>query len=316
MRIRPSVRRALRPLVFRLRLAAQRAGRLVRPPAPWDGTHHPALLRFPPWSGETDGTFVCDFLGIKTDPRFRPRFRPQPKGALQTAYPPPHAAYFELVFVLQSVLDAGGGEGMRVMELGAGYGVWLVTAHRAMQLTAGQPVELIGVEMVPRHFEWMRQHLRFNGIDPDEHTLIQAAVSDHDGQAQFDPEPDPAHSYGQALSRRAHRGAVSVPCVDLARLLRERGPVDLLHVDIQGEELRALRHARSELDRLVGRLIVGTHSRRTHRALRRLLVGAGWEAVYDFGLRARARTPFGDVQFLDGLLACVNPRLPYPRSPI
>ena len=106
MRFRSSAKRALRPLVFRLRLGIQRLGRLVRPVVPWDGKHHPALLRFPPWSGQADGTFVYDFLGIKTDPRFRPQFRPQPAGSLQTAYPPPHNVYFELAFVLESVLEA------------------------------------------------------------------------------------------------------------------------------------------------------------------------------------------------------------------
>ena len=314
------MRRALRPLAFRLRSGARRLGHLLRPPRRWDGRHHPALLRFPPWSGEADGTFVYDFLGIKTDPRFRPQFRPQPPGPLETAYPPPHNVYFELVFVLEAVLAAADRPVLRVMELGAGYGVWLVTAHRAMQLSAGRPVELVGVEMVPRHFEWMRQHLRSNGIDPDSHTLIQAAVSDCDGEALFDPEPDPDLAYGQALSRRvpgarpgaagSRTGEVRVPCIDIRRLLREQRPVDLLHVDIQGEELRALRHAGPELNRCVARLIVATHSRGIHRGLRRLLDRAGWKPVYDYGLRSRARTPFGDVQFLDGLLAYSNPRLP------
>jgi hypothetical protein len=30
---------------------------------------------------------------------------------------------------------------------------------------------------------------------------------------------------------------------------------------------------------------------------------------WDFGVRSLARTPYGDVRFLDGLLAGVNPRV-------
>ena len=85
--------------------------------------------------------------------------------------------------------------------------------------------------------------------------------------------------------------------------------VDLLHADIQGEELRVLRHAQETLDRKVGRLITATHSRGIHRELRAMLVHSGWEPAFDFGFRKRERSAYGDVQFLDGLLAFVNPRL-------
>jgi len=79
-----------------------------------------------------------------------------------------------------------------------------------------------------------------------------------------------------------------------------------IHPGIQGEELRTLRHALPQLNRCVRRLIVATHSRRIHCALRRLLVAARWRRVYDFRLRARERTEFGDIQFLDGMLAFEN----------
>ncbi len=326
------LKRKLRPVAFAVRRARQRAGSLIRPPLAWDGRHHPALLRFEPWSGEADGTFVYDFLGIKTDPRFRPQFRPQPRGPLATDYPSPHAAYFELVFVLESVLAAAAAPRFSMLELGAGYGPWLVTADRAAKLSSGVATALIGVEMVPHHFRFMHEHLRNNGIDPAEHTLIHAAVSDFRGQVDYRPEIDLRVDYGQNVTRRipdeqsdleqvsrkaieqhgrpdarAGDDPVRVPCIRLRELLRERGPIDLVHVDVQGEELRALGDARDELNRRVRRLIVATHSRRIHLGTRRLIGGAGWSTVYDFGYRKRVRTEFGDIQFLDGLLAFVNP---------
>lgn len=309
----------LRPLVFRCRRAAQRLGRLVRPPVAWDRRHHPALLRFEPWRGEADGRFRHDFLGIKTDPKFRPQFSPDLPGPLQTSYPPPHNAYFELAFVLESLAAHPGSSRFTMIELGAGYGPWLVTAHRAEQLSTGRPVDLVGVEMVPQHYEWMRQHLGNNGIDPDEHRLIHAAVSDHHGEALYQPERDADFDFGQhVIGRRSARpgeqetptddplAPVWVPCISLSGLLRDYDRVDLMHVDIQGEELRAIGSAMEELCTRVGGVIVATHSRRIHRELRKMLTGAGWECRYDFRLRKRERTPFGDVQFLDGLLAFVN----------
>jgi FkbM family methyltransferase len=269
---------------------------------------------------------VYDFLGIRTDPSFRPHFRPQPTGPIKTTYPVPDYTYFELVFVLQAVLDAEHRDRFRMMELGAGYGPWLVTAHRAMELSLGRPVDLIGVEMVPQHFLWMQAHLRENGIEPRHHTLIHGAVSDFDGEAVYRPEAGVAGDFGQRVIGRTSATAspppggvdqgsaatvsplepVRVPCVSLLRRLEELEHVDLLHVDIQGEELRTLRHALPQLNRCVRRLIVATHSRRIHRSLRRLLVAARWRRVYDFRLRARERTEFGDIQFLDGMLAFEN----------
>jgi len=305
-----ALRRLARPLVFRARLAWRAVDRRLRPPRPWDGRHHPVLAHFPPWSGRADGNHLHDFLGVRTDPRFRPQFRPDPAGPLETAYPPPHAGYFELVFVLEAALAGARAGRFHLMELGAGYGPWMVTAHQALRrLGADAEVRLTGVEMVPHHFEWLQQHFRTNGIDPARHRLIRAATSDRTGEGHYVPEPDPGWDFGQRLREAQARPAagalrpVVVRTVTLTDLLADVDRVDLLHVDIQGHEERVLRHAIDAVDAKVERLIVATHSRRIHRGLRDLLRERGWVAVYDFGFRARARTEFGDVQFLDGLLA-------------
>ena len=329
MSLSVGLKRALRPLAFRLRQTLDRAGRILRPPASWDGRHHPALLQFTPWEGRADGRFQYDFLGVKTDPRFRPQIRPDPPGPLKTGYPAPYAGYFELAFVLESLAEAACADRFTILELGAGYGPWMVTAHRARELTSAKPINLVGVEMVPRHYEWMHVHLTNNGIDPGRHRLIHAAVSDVDGEALYLPEENPWLDYGQSLIRRRRleaegeapipaeparttardaetHGPVRVPAIELARLLRDQQRVDLMHADIQGEERRALPAAIDELNLRVHRLIVATHSNRIHRELRRLLAEAGWRIVFDFRCRKRERTAYGDVKFLDGLLACVN----------
>jgi FkbM family methyltransferase len=266
-----------------------------------------------------DGRFVYDSLGVRTDPRFRPQFRPQPAGPLKTEHPRPQPEYLELVFVLDSVATGAGRGDLTVVELGAGYGRWLVAAHHAARRVADCGVRLVGVEMVPRHFDWMHDHLRNNGIDPAAHRLIHAAVSDRDGQAWYRPDPDPAAAYGLSVYHRGPGGAepavpagtgpVRVPCIELAGLLRELEAVDLLHCDIQGEELPAVGSSLDELGSRVRRLLVATHSSAIHRRLRAMLAEARWELRYDFRPRRRERTPHGDVRFLDGLLACVNPAL-------
>ena len=251
--------------------------------------------------------------------------KPHPSGPLELAHPTPYAPYFELVFVLESIVAARESPHYTMIELGAGYGPWMVTAASAWRSLVDKPVRLVGVEMVPHHFEWLHQHFRNNGIDPAEQKIIQAAVSDTKGEATYMAEPDLRMDFGQHLIARglARRGAstpgperlhepVRVPCVTLPDLLSDLDDVDLIHIDIQGEEARVLRHAAPQLNEKVTRLIVATHSRTIHAALRRQMSTAGWTTVYDFGYRQRARTPFGDVQFLDGLLAFVNPERGQP----
>jgi FkbM family methyltransferase len=61
------------------------------------------------------------------------------------------------------------------------------------------PVHLIAVEAEPSHFEWISRHLEDNGINAFEQTLVNAAVSDSEGEVRFQIG-DPNHWYGQHIS--------------------------------------------------------------------------------------------------------------------
>ena len=304
----------MRPLVERGRRAAQRVSHWIRPWQAWTGAHHPVLADLEPWSGETDGTWVYDALGVRTDPRYRAQFRPQPKGRVETKHPAPFAPYFELVFVLEAVRAAKPGQPFEMVELGAGYGAWLATVFKAAERFGVREVRLTGIEMVPQHVAWMKEHLRNNGADPDEHRILHGAVSDVDGTAVYLPGTEA--DFGQRVrQRRAGIGArqdgvgIRVPCWSLESLLKEHLRVCLIHCDIQGEEGRVFRPAVELVKRKVERLLISTHSNSIHRDLRRRFRAAGFETVYDFPVRSRVRTEYGDVQFLDGLLCLINPHL-------
>jgi FkbM family methyltransferase len=305
MRLPGPFRALLRPIVERGRRAAQRISQWIRPWQPWTGEHHPVLADLEPWSGETDGTWVYDSIGVRTDPRYRPQFRPQPRGRIETKHPSPYAPYFELVFVLEAVKAAKPGQAFEMVELGAGYGAWLATASKAAERFGIRDVRLTGLEMVPEHVAWMKEHLRNNGADPDEHRILHGAVSDVDGEVVF--LPDAEADFGQRISRRG--AGVRVPSWSLASLLKDQPRVSLIHCDIQGEEGRVFRAAVDLVQQKVERLLISTHSNSIHRDLRSRLLAAGFEVVYDFPVRSRARTEYGDVQFLDGLLCLINSRL-------
>ena len=63
-----------------------------------------------------------------------------------------------------------------MITLGAAWGAQAVGAYRAMQLVNPLPCKLVAVEPEPKNYEWMTQHMRSNGIDPDDHWLVQAAI--------------------------------------------------------------------------------------------------------------------------------------------
>lgn len=297
----------LRPLVHRGRNARERVSKLIRPWRPWTGVHHPVLAEFEPWSGETDGTWVWDSIGVRTDPRFRMQMRPQPKGRVVTKHPQPYSPYFELVFVLEAVRATRTGEAFDMIELGAGYGAWLAVAFKAAQRLGIRDVRLTGLEMVPEHFAWMKQHLRNNGADPETQRLLHGAVSDIDGRVAYRPEPEA--DFGQSVRRDAGPQAPSVPCWSLRTLLSDHERVSLIHCDIQGEEKRVFPPAMEPLRSTVQRVLISTHSNAIHRRLRKCFRAAGFQPVYDFPVRSRVRTEYGDVRFLDGLLCFKNPRL-------
>ncbi len=236
------LRQTARPSVHALRRARARVRNRLWPAQAWDGVHHPVLDRFPRWSGESDGLFHHDFLGIRTDPRFKGYFTPDPPGPVAPDYPAPGPSYFELVFVLDSVVRSceSHSRPFTMLELGAGYGPWLVTAHRAVQIISPRSVQLVGVEMNPRHVGYLRDHLVTNGVDPTNCEIHHAAISDVDGSAMFLAEPDPNLAYGQRILRRfGDRSTAAeapdvqhVPCLRLEPLLDERGIVDLIHMDV------------------------------------------------------------------------------------
>ena len=308
------LRRSARPLVRRARAAGRSLAAWIRPTVAWNGRHHPVFEKFPRWRGSADGHFLYDFLGVRTDPEFRVQFRADPRGPAEPDYPRPGPVYFETMFVLEAVLAAAARTRppFTVVELGAGYGPWLVFAHAAMQRIRPGPTRLVGVEMLEEHLARMRRHFVNNGLDPDEHTLVHGAAGERDGTAHYVPDPDPGEAYGHAVARREGLGAVEVPRIGLATLLEPLSHVDLMHVDVQGEEERIVGSAARLLRSHVARLLVATHDAGIHRRLRRLLLGDGWRLVADHGVRSRERTELGTVVFLDGMLGFVNPALDPP----
>ncbi len=295
--------------------------------------HHPVFYNFTPYAGSVDSGFQVDCLGVMTNCDFWAAAVPSPP-TIKTDYPAVDDEYFEWIDLLESVVAAK--EQYQMIELGAGFGRWSMRAARAVALYRPIPIRLTAVEAEPRHFCWLTQHFRHNNIDPDEHDLIQAVVSDSSGEALFyvgmpdDGKDRPDQWYGQrvaksyeAIDRETHDDyegfetirlksgwkSIRVRSLVLTEVMSKMDRVDLIDLDVQGEELKVITAAIRDIDKKVARLHIGTHGGEIEDGLRSLLTHDGWRCLADYTGMATNQTPWGPVKFEDGVQSWVNPRM-------
>jgi FkbM family methyltransferase len=297
--------------------------------------HHVVFDRFEPHQAEVTAHYHIDFLGMRTRGQF--------KAGLPMVHNPSimiDDEYFEWIDLLESVVEAR--ESYTMIDLGAGYGRWAVRAACAVrQYHHELPYRLIAVEAEPIVFQWMGLHFADNGINPAEHRLIHAAVRDARGKAlfyiggprggPFDRGPDDWHGhrltkdydvsskstddgrYSGFRVRRHESGwrSIKVPCVTLGSLLKDLERVDLIDMDIEGQELPSIRSTIEELNAKVKRIHIGTHGKEIECELRQLLSSHGWTCLADYSLFSKSQTPWGMISFENGVQSWVNPRLKY-----
>jgi FkbM family methyltransferase len=282
--------------------------------------HHPVFEKFEILtSSEISPEFHYGFLGevrrksfedgLATFLGLRPLIY-SAGGIRRGSYPQPDEEYVEWIDVLESAVAAT--QSFTMIELGAGFGRWLVRAALAVKRYHGNlPIKLIGVEAEPTHFRWLKQHLRDNGIDPDEHQLIEAAVAEKDGEVFFHVgKPD--EWYGQSIAEHTDGASESiqkVKAVSLSSILSPLDSVDLVDVDVQGAEFTILQSAMSALNEKVKRVHIGTHGHDIELELRTLFRQNGWYKLNDYVCQSTETTPWGDVAFCDGVQTWINPRL-------
>jgi FkbM family methyltransferase len=284
------------------------------------------LLSHPAFQGIDPGLtfcapagFVGDGVGQKVDVRFDSTLTPFGLDVDREVAPGVpwawlHEEIFEWMAVAESVRDAG--SAFTMLELGAGYGRWLVGAAMiARQIRRDLDLKLVGVEAEPTHFCWMREHFINNGLDPAQHELVEAAVSDRDGTIDFVYGPDSAGDYGQHVAatadQRFHRSPPrTAQAVSIETLLRHREIVDLVDIDVQGFERVIVPAGIARMTEVVRRAYVSIHEPDEVAAeVRQAFTVNGWRIRYDFPFKSEVGTEFGPIAFNDGVQYWENARL-------
>lgn len=138
-------------------------------------------------------------------------------------------------------------EEMVFVELGAGPGNQSIDVSGMVDYhlcnTGVKKVRCYAVEAEPTHFRWLQDTFRYNKFLG--HTLF-GAISDKIGWGTFDTSRVPEDNYGQALCKN---GGTPVPLYTVDYLMEafHIECIDLLHMDVQGEEFNALQGASSTI---------------------------------------------------------------------
>lgn len=223
----------------------------------------------------------------------------------------------EWTALLEATLMAG--PKATFMELGAGWGPWLVRAHAGMgRLKPPGQAQLIAVEADPDYHEILRAHFCANGIDPERHQIIPAAVAPKAGTVSFEAAARKEDTWGLAVASwsSGEAGRRPLPAVSLEELLGKAPSFDLIHCDIQGREIEVLSACPPALfDSKVKRLMLGTHGRAIEEAAMKLLGSRGWILRAEMPCQFKLR-PKGARLWRDGAQYWVNPALTDPEPPL
>jgi FkbM family methyltransferase len=242
-----------------------------------------------------------NWVGVTT----RREFFDDDLGFVKVTPPPSDSEMFEWIDVLEAVTRAEGV--LTMLELGAGYGRWIVNAAAALRAYSGLPYSLTAVEAEPTHFEWLETHCRDNDVDAN---LVHAAVASSGGSVEFGVGR-PASWYGQAIADEtwSPERVMTVEAVTLTDLLEPLGRVDLVHCDIQGAEADVFEEAVASVAAKVRRVHIGTHGADVEERLRELFSSLGWGNRNDYASGSSAQTPWGRIEFQDGVQTWLNQRL-------
>lgn len=140
-----------------------------------------------------------------------------------------------------------------VLDIGANIGYYTLLLSRLV----GNEGLVVAVEPHPVNFHLLQLNLRINRVSNVR--LVSAAVSDEEGEAHlFEAEGSNWHSL--LPTERTSEKAIKVPTLTIDALASQIGrPIDLLRMDIEGGELKALKGGENTLRHHRPVLVVEIH---------------------------------------------------------
>lgn len=280
--------------------------------------------------------FYTDFSGVRTRlSYFGIDSHPAEQQVAAIPFPDDalHAETIEYLAAIVALEQAK--NSFTVVELGAGYGPWLVFGAKAALRRGISNINLIGVEADLQRHQLLHTNLVDNGLPLPQNPLqndvdpaasgiqvrcIHGAISDNNGKVSFGSQSvldwgaSPIEGGGSEDYRGITVKAEEIDTYTIEAVLSDVPTVDFLHMDIQGFELKSIRASLDALQRKVRVLLVATHSRALEGGIIDLLHDNGWKLLYEKPCKF---TPGSDTEltaltYLDGTQVWVNTRFGSP----
>ncbi len=161
---------------------------------------------------------------------------------------------------------------IKMLELGAGTGTKSLALAGTVDFglvpnARNKTYRCLAVEAEPTHFSWTVEHFKKQNIKGE---VVQGAVSDREGFVNFDVSLDPASFYGQTV---VDGKGYQVKSFTVDELIEKYNfpKVNIIHADLQGSELRAVKGAEKSIKKgLIDYWIFGTHQRYLEEKIIRL----------------------------------------------
>jgi nucleoside-diphosphate-sugar epimerase len=186
-----------------------------------------------------------------------------------------------------------------IVEMGARYGTWAARGGvMAKRIRPDLGAKVSAIEGDSIAFQWLEEHMKVNGLK-DTSILRRGVV----GSLAFQDQSK------QALQWEPGSSPDKVPIFTVIQLLEEHPVVDIIHVDIQGDETTFLEpEVIVHIKKHVRFLHIGTHGEEIFKNLKSALVDAGgWRVLHEFPAQPIIDTVFGPISLMhDGELALEN----------
>lgn len=271
---------------------------------------------------EPEAGFIKNFIGVKSRTADMWTQTHYLDNTVQ-APPVPYDLFegAEWVAVLKAMLSTG--NSCRMMEVGAGWGPWVLNCAKLCELLGVSDYKVYGYEADPGRYELMLRHFADNGIPQEKFVAEQAAMGAVGGSARWPKIYDapnaggarPVRSGGDEQNDLNYMGEcdwIDVRIDSMHDALQREPLWDLVHIDIQGWELDVCQKTIGTLEERVACVVIGTHSRKIEGDLTELFNLRGWVLEHEKPCKYQwaPNTPsLEKITTLDGLLAWRNPKL-------
>jgi hypothetical protein len=241
---------------------------------------------------------------------------------------PTHEDYYEYLDLLEAI-DNGPRNQFIMVEVGAGYGRWMLNAahalsrHRFKRYTS---FHLIGFEADNERSKMLVKLMQINKIEnfklickvvvsPDVYMQgenINFAINKNDaskfGGMIIDPVLEVASGRPQ-MTDTDWMKIEKLPVCNMAEELSDFEVIDFMNFDIQNAEISVIPAYIDFLTQRVKMVHVGTHSKMADETVAKSFLSSGWIPRWQFPWRSTISNEYGQVNFRDGIQSFENPRV-------